>query len=392
MFRTVCKSLGKKQGVTQLYGLNRLCLNQARCNTSSTSVQTTDSKAPSDPPLWKEEDGWVVLDPPTDSQVVEKLAKQEDWTNVHYMTRPDLSQQEKQWFREAYNSPTKLYPPEKFLLKRGGNVRVEYVRIPVGATKRQMIEKSFVPPEDEKDIAPFDLRKQWAWANKVLFGPQRDMKNFPSFVNPGQVPQPETAHKFVPRPVFDAMQPYSGVTGFYVLTVGGFFAAIAKGVLIVSYPLAYFYYFAILWGFTRLPPVRRFLDNRVPFLAQKLNDMYFHQPIQNKKDHISACIAAAQQTKDMIQQLPKLYDVQMENIDLQLENNYRDRLKEVYTEVRARLDCQLALGATKVELEKEHMINWITDQVVKNITPDLEKKNIQSCLAQLQSLSQTAKI
>lgn len=83
-------------------------------------MQTTDSKALSDPPLWKEEDGWVVLDPPKDSEVVERLAKQEDWTNVHYMTRPDLAQQEKQWFREAYNSPTKLYPPEKFLLKRGG--------------------------------------------------------------------------------------------------------------------------------------------------------------------------------------------------------------------------------------------------------------------------------
>lgn len=101
-------------------GVFFLCRLSLRCKT--TSVQPTDSKvATSEPPLWKEEDGYIVLDPPTDGQVVERLAKQEDWSNVHYMTRPDLSPQEKQWFREAYNSPYKLYPPEKFLLKRGGN-------------------------------------------------------------------------------------------------------------------------------------------------------------------------------------------------------------------------------------------------------------------------------
>lgn len=94
-----------------------------------------------------------------------------------------------------------------------GNVVVEYVRVPVGTTRRQMIEKSFEAPEDEKDIAPFDLKKQWAWANKVLFGPQRDMKNYPSYVDPGTVPRPEIVHKFVPRSLFDAMVPYSGVTG-----------------------------------------------------------------------------------------------------------------------------------------------------------------------------------
>lgn len=52
--------------------------------------------------------------------------------------------------------------------------------------------------------------------------------------------------------------------------------------------------------------------------------MYYVGPIQQKKDHISACIAAAQQTKDMIQQLPKLYDVQIVSMGSFLTNcNYR---------------------------------------------------------------------
>ena len=50
------------------------------------------------------------------------------------------------------------------------------------------------------------------------------------------------------------------------------------------------------------------------FSFQKMNDVYYLGPVQQKKDHISACIAAAQQTKDMIQQLPKLYDIQMVSV------------------------------------------------------------------------------
>lgn len=59
-------------------------------------------------------------------------------------------------------------------------------------------------------------------------------------------------------------------------------------------------------------------------ILQRLNEMYYVGPIQQKKDHISACIAAAQQTKDMIQQLPKLYDVQIVSVGSFLTNcNYR---------------------------------------------------------------------
>lgn len=59
-------------------------------------------------------------------------------------------------------------------------------------------------------------------------------------------------------------------------------------------------------------------------ILQRLNEMYYVGPIQQKKDHISACIAAAQQTKDMIQQLPKLYDVQIVSMGSFLTNcNYR---------------------------------------------------------------------
>lgn len=57
------------------------------------------------------------------------------------------------------------------------------------------------------------------------------------------------------------------ISGFYVLSVGGVFALVGKGVIVSTYALSYFFYFGIAWAFTKLPPVRRFLDNRVPQLT-----------------------------------------------------------------------------------------------------------------------------
>lgn len=62
-----------------------------------------------------------------------------------------------------------------------------------------MIEKSFEVSEDEKDIVFFDLKKQWVWVNKVLFGFQRDMKNYFSYVDLGIVFRFEIVYKFVFR-------------------------------------------------------------------------------------------------------------------------------------------------------------------------------------------------
>lgn len=57
-------------------------------------------------------------------------------------------------------------------------------------------------------------------------------------------------------------------TGFYVLSAGGIYALVAKGVIVSTYAIPYFGYFLIFWGMSKLPPIRRFLDVRLPQLLK----------------------------------------------------------------------------------------------------------------------------
>ena len=58
-------------------------------------------------------------------------------------------------------------------------------------------------------------------------------------------------------------------------------------------------------------------------------------------------------------------------MELQLEAEYRQRLENVHTSVKKRLDYQVALADAKRQFHAEHMSNWIVEQVNKSITPEL---------------------
>ena len=52
-----------------------------------------------------------------------------------------------------------------------------------------------------------------------------------------------------------------------------------------------------------------------------------------------------------------------------LETNYRERLHMVTSEVKRRLDYQIALQNLHRRMEQEHMVNWVEKSVVSSITP-----------------------
>lgn len=56
-----------------------------------------------------------------------------------------------------------------------------------------------------------------------------------------------------------------------------------------------------------------------------------------------------------------------------LEANYRERLLNVYNEVKKRLDYQVSLQHLLRHKEQEHMINWVEKNVVQSISPQQVK-------------------
>lgn len=82
-----------------------------------------------------------------------------------------------------------------------------------------------------------------------------------------------------------------------------------------------------------------------------------------------------------------LMQAKRDNIGLQLEAVYRERLMTLYNEVKRRLDYQVEVENVKRRVEQRFLVTSVVDSVMKSITPDLEKELLNKCFLDLGSLA-----
>ncbi|KAB7499345.1 ATP synthase subunit b, mitochondrial [Armadillidium nasatum] len=198
---------------------------------------------------------------------------------------------------------------------------------------------SVTKSEDAQKAVTFERPKQLVYPGKVRIG-------------------------FIPEEWFQFFYPKTGVTGPYVFGTSVLAYLFSKEIWVVEHEfvtglsLGIFAVFCIKkFG----PKVAEFLDKELDNTAQfELNGQTM------------------------------LYDAKRENIGLQLEAAYRQRLVQIHSEVKKRLDYQLETTNVKTKLEQRHMVNWIVENVRKAITPDQENAALKQCLANLKTLSANA--
>jgi F-type H+-transporting ATPase subunit b len=214
--------------------------------------------------------------------------------------------------------------------------------------------------------------------------PERDTKNFPIEVV-GEYP-PQARLLFLPDSWFANCYNKMGVSGPYVLTVGGVLTFFSKELILLDH------HFAEVVAFT----------GAMYFLWYKLRDVAYGYtlesmkteteeeweiPLAEAKKHFTKGVGEMETAIWQEEGQKFLFEAKKEGVDLQLEAIYRQRLSEARTEIKKRLDYQLAKETAVKNFQHNYMTRWIIDNVVKGITPEQEKAALAQCLVDLKAIA-----
>jgi len=241
------------------------------------------------------------------------------------------------------------------------NQLVRYTGTAAGQTDKKQI------------IGPFDQ------------APERDFVNFPR-----EVRQTAPGHRlgFISENLFKFLYPKTGYTGGYVLGTGLVTFLISKELWVLEHE---FWngvgLFTVIYMLTKKfgPQVNEWCDKQ----AQAEIDNIYQEKRQAEASYRNA-IAQENRAQYEAEGMDILFDAKKENVALQLEANYRERLMQAYTEVKKRLDYQVEKLNVERNIEQKHMVNWIVGRVTKAITAEQEQENVKKCIADLKALAARA--
>merc|ERR1711976_675318 len=224
-------------------------------------------------------------------------------------------------------------------------------------------------PNYQPDVTnlPIEIQiRNWEKANALFYGPERDLKNFPHPV-PAET-APPTRWGFVPESFFNNLYSKTGVSGPYVIGIGGIMYILSKEIVHMDHTFTEFAFmtFALYMGATKLGKMAaNYLDTKSEDYCKE----YWFGRIDGYKDAIKRRMVASEMKIKQSEATSVAYDAQKEMVDMALETEYRARLSKLHAEVKKRLDYQLAFETSKKRIQQEHMANWIIDGVIKGITP-----------------------
>ncbi|KAM4797191.1 ATP synthase peripheral stalk subunit b, mitochondrial [Rhinophrynus dorsalis] len=205
-------------------------------------------------------------------------------------------------------------------------------------------------------------------------------------------PLPEKGGKvrfgLIPEEFFQFLYPKTGVTGPYMLGTGLLVYLLSKEIYVINHET----FAAASIGIVLIYGIKKFGPSVAAF-ADKLNEEKVAKAQAVKDSAVKNLERAIEEEKKeqwRVEGRNHLFDAKRNNVTMLLELNYRERLLNVYNEVKKRLDYQVSLQHLQRRKEQDHMINWVEKNVVQSITPQQQKESIAKCINDLKLLSKTA--
>ncbi|XP_068125847.1 LOW QUALITY PROTEIN: ATP synthase F(0) complex subunit B1, mitochondrial [Hyperolius riggenbachi] len=201
--------------------------------------------------------------------------------------------------------------------------------------------------------------------------------------HPGKV-----RYGLVPEEFFQFLYPKTGVTGPYMFGTGLLVYLLSKEIYVINHETIAMLSIGsiIVYG------VKKY-GHKVAEFADRLNEEKVAEAQAAKDGSINSLERAIEGEKKeqwRVEGRHHLFDAKRNNVKMLLEINYRERLLNVYSEVKKRLDYQVALQHLLRRKEQDHMVGWVEKNVIQSITPQQQKESIAKCIADLKLLSKTA--
>jgi len=243
-------------------------------------------------------------------------------------------------------------------------------------------------PSSSSSLSPFVLMAKplgTSSSRNMPFkeGPERDLVNFPRpkrAMYPGKVRM-----GWIPDEWFTYFYNKTGVTGPYMFGTGLLTFVLSKEFWILEHEFwgGVSLFIMIVAGVKKFgPQVSAYLDKEQEAIADEFN--------AGKINEIKAYNDAIKDEKRAqfeAEGSKMLYEVKRENIGLQLEAAYRERLSHVWSEVKKRLDFQVDKQNVERTIQQRHMVQWIISQVRSAVDKESDAENLKKCIGDLKGLA-----
>lgn len=192
----------------------------------------------------------------------------------------------------------------------------------------------------------------------------------------------------IPEEWFTFFHVKTGVSGGYVLLFLLTNYALSKEIYVMEHE-----YYAGISIFLMLYYVTTRMGPAIGASFDKDVDSMVANLYKGRKAEAANYEAIAKEAKNAVWRAEgqkQLIDAKKENVIMQLEAVYRERMMHAYHMVKGRMDYHMKRYYSEARIHQKWMIGWILREVHKAITPDFEQRALTQAIQDLEAAASKA--